>query len=267
MTVMDLKDKVAIITGAASQTGLGYGVAERICSKGAKVVLSDFLDEEGKASANALNAKFGEKTAIYVHCDVTKIADQQAMFDAARAEFGRVDIVLNNAGIAAHNLSDAIAEEGTTNWHQIIDINLTAVIQGSVLAYKEFAKSGTKGVIINTASQTGLQPYPNHPLYSSAKWGVVGFTAGCGGAWYDQTGVRVNAICPGYVRTPLLEKGYTESEQMRFIVTASGGFVERDVVVDAFERAITDESLIGKSLSANTVVGVQVFDYPPVVIA
>ncbi|KAF8940119.1 hypothetical protein BGZ47_007874, partial [Haplosporangium gracile] len=137
---MRVENKVAIITGASS--GLGKALAERLVSKGAKVILGDIDIRDGLHLANELNYGKKEEVAYFVQCDVTKYDQQAALFTAAQAHFGRVDIIANNAGIA-ENVPLWEDEEGI--WKKVIDIDLSAVIEGTRLGIEALKKQGGEG--------------------------------------------------------------------------------------------------------------------------
>jgi NAD(P)-dependent dehydrogenase (short-subunit alcohol dehydrogenase family) len=156
--------KVALITGASS--GFGLAIAQRLTAQGVRIVMGDINDSAGEAAAEAINKQYGERRAIYRHCDVTKVADQRALFDAGVDTFGGIDIVMNNAGIAE---SDVFPH--SPDWRRVIDINFTAVTLGVELAYEYLKKRGG-GVIVNTASLSGLYPFSLAPVYSATKGAV-----------------------------------------------------------------------------------------------
>lgn len=130
------------------------------------------------------------KIAYFVQCDVTKYDRQVALFQAAQRHFGRVDIIINNAGIAE---SVPLWKDDKGLWKKVIDIDLSAVVEGTRLGIEALQKQGTGGVIINTASLAGLYPQAMTPAYSAAKFGVVGLTRSFKGFGEN---IRVNAVAP-----------------------------------------------------------------------
>ncbi|KAG0078558.1 hypothetical protein BGZ92_001416 [Podila epicladia] len=227
---MHVENKVAIITGASS--GLGRALAQRLVSKGAKVILGDIDRNDGLRVANELNYDKKEVVAFFVQCDVTKYDQQAELFAAAFKHFGGVDIIVNNAGIAEN--APLWADE-TGVWKKVIDIDLSAVIEGTRLGIHALQKQKRPGVIINTASLAGLYPQAMTPVYSAAKFGVVGFTR----SFKDfPDGIRVNAVAPSFADTKIIAP-------IKDVVTSMGPLVTVDMVTDAFMLLIEDDQYSG----------------------
>ncbi|MGA0570728.1 3-hydroxybutyrate dehydrogenase [Variovorax sp. VNK109] len=190
-----LKGKTALVTGSTS--GIGLGIARRLASQGANIVLNGFGDAEGpKAEIAALGAKVG-----YHGADMSKSADIADMMKFAAAEFGRVDILVNNAGIQhVAKVEDFPPEK----WDAIIAINLTSAFHTSRLAIPAMREANW-GRIINVASTHGLVASAGKSAYVASKHGIVGFTKALA-LETATTGVTCNAICPGWVLTPLVQK-------------------------------------------------------------
>jgi len=190
-----LKGKTALVTGSTS--GIGLGIAKALARQGANVVLNGFGDAEGpKAEVAALGVKVG-----YHGADMSKAADIEAMMKYAAEAFGRVDILVNNAGIQ-HVAK--IEEFPPERWDAIIAINLSSAFHTTRLALPAMKKANW-GRIINVASVHGLVASAEKSAYVAAKHGIVGFTK-VTALETATTGVTCNAICPGWVLTPLVQK-------------------------------------------------------------
>ena len=190
-----LKGKTALVTGSTS--GIGLGIAKALARQGANIVMNGFGDVAGpRAEIDAL----GVKTA-YHGADMSKPAEIEEMMKYAAATFGRVDILVNNAGIQhVANVEDFPAEK----WDAIIAINLSSAFHTTRLAIPAM-KAANWGRIINIASTHGLVASPQKSAYVASKHGIVGFTKAVA-LETATTGVTSNAICPGWVLTPLVQK-------------------------------------------------------------
>jgi 3-hydroxybutyrate dehydrogenase len=190
-----LKGKTALVTGSTS--GIGLGIAKALARQGANIVLNGFGDAEGpKAEVAALGVKVG-----YHGADMSKAADIEAMMKYAAEAFGRVDILVNNAGIQ-HVAK--IEEFPPERWDAIIAINLSSAFHTTRLALPAMKKANW-GRIINVASVHGLVASAEKSAYVAAKHGIVGFTK-VTALETATTGITCNAICPGWVLTPLVQK-------------------------------------------------------------
>ena len=190
-----LKGKTALVTGSTS--GIGLGIAKALAQQGANIVLNGFGDAEGpRADIAALGVK-----AQYHGADMSKPAEIEAMMKFAATSFGRVDILVNNAGIQHVANVESFPPE---RWDAIIAINLTSAFHTTRLAVPAMREANW-GRIINIASAHGLVASAQKSAYVAAKHGIVGFTKSIA-LETATTGVTCNAICPGWVLTPLVQK-------------------------------------------------------------
>ena len=190
-----LKGKPALVTGSTS--GIGLGIALSLARQGANIVLNGFGDVEGpKGQVAALGVK-----VAYHGADMSKAAEIEDMMQFAAREFGQVDILVNNAGIQHVALVEEFPVE---KWDAIIAINLTSAFHTTRLALPAMKKSNW-GRIINVASAHGLVASAQKSAYVASKHGIVGFTKSVA-LETARTGITSNAICPGWVLTPLVQK-------------------------------------------------------------
>jgi len=199
---LDINGSVALVTGGAS--GLGAAVVELLIEKGARVVIADMNEEKGKEFA----AKFGDK-AIFIKDNVTVTAENEAAVAAAIEKFGKINILVNAAGISS--ASKIIGKDGPTvlDWFKtVIDVNLTGTFDVMRLAAWEMSKNipndnGEKGVIVNVASVAAYDGQMGQAAYSASKAGIVGMTLPAARD-LSRDGIRVNTIAPGIFDTPMM---------------------------------------------------------------
>ena len=194
---MRLKDKVAVVTGAAS--GFGAGIAARFAAEGARVVLADVDDDGGRALAGRIGAEGGQ--AHYVQADVTRRDQVRAMIEAAVSRFGRLDILVNNAGYS--HLNRPMIEVSEADFDRVFAVNVKAIYLAALEAVPIFRRQGG-GCILNTSSTAGLSPRPGLTWYNGSKGAVNTLTKSMA-AELAPDGIRVNAICPVAGETGMLE--------------------------------------------------------------
>lgn len=193
-----LNNKVAFVTGAGS--GIGKEIAMLYAKEGAKVVVSDINDEHGNSVVKEITDKGGE--AFYVNSNTAKPEDVENLVKKTVEKYGRLDIACNNAGIGGEpNMTGDFSIDG---WKNIIDINLSGVFYGCKYAIDQMLKNGG-GAIINMGSIHSITGIVGSVGYAAAKHGVLGITR-TAGAEYAAQNIRINAVGPGYIDTPLLNQ-------------------------------------------------------------
>ena len=196
-----LDGKVALVTGSGS--GIGRSTALAFAREGSKVVVNDVNVEGGEETVSMVKSAGGE--AIFIHADVSRAADVEALINGAVEAYGRLDCAHNNAGIGG-GPNVPIHEYPEEDWDRVIAINLKGVWLCIKQEIIQMLKQGG-GAIVNTASIMGLVGSPlGNMAYNASKHGVVGMTK-TAAIQYAQQDIRINAVCPGYIRTPLLERG------------------------------------------------------------
>ena len=195
-----MASKVAFVTGAGS--GIGQGTAQLFASRGYAVALVD-VSEAGLAETEAVIRAAGGECASFI-CDVADDASVKAAVDGAVAQFGRIDAAFNAAGIDGE-AGKLTAEQSLENWHRVIGIDLTGIFHCLRHQIPAMLASGG-GAIVNCASSAGVRGAAYCAAYSAAKHGVVGLTKAAA-LEYGIQGVRINAVCPGMIKTPMTQRG------------------------------------------------------------
>jgi 3-hydroxybutyrate dehydrogenase len=235
-----LKGKNALVTGSTS--GIGLGIAEGLAAQGVNLVLNGFGDAKEIETLRAgLAAKFGVKV-LYDGADMSKADEIEAMMHKAEKDLGGIDILVNNAGIQHVAPVD---EFPVNKWDAIIAINMSSTFHTTRCALAYMKKQGW-GRIINIASAHALVASPFKSAYVTAKHGVMGLTKTVA-LEVAEKGITVNAICPGYVLTPLVEKQIPDTAKARGITEEQ---VKRDVLLAAqpTKKFVTVEELAGTTI-------------------
>jgi NAD(P)-dependent dehydrogenase (short-subunit alcohol dehydrogenase family) len=236
-----IEGKVAVVTGGCS--GIGLATVRRFAEEGAKVVDADLSDDAGEQLA-------AEVGGTFVHCDVADKADVDHLFRTAFDTYGRIDIAFNNAGISPPE-DDSILDTDLEAWDNVQLVNLTSVYLccKAVLPYMLEQKSGS---IINTASFVAVMGAATSQIsYSASKGGVLSMTRELG-VQFAREGVRVNALCPGPVNTPLLKELFAKDAERaarRLVHVPMGRFGEPEEMANAVLFLASDESSF---MTANT---------------
>lgn len=199
----DFAGKVAIVTGGAS--GIGEAVSRDLSKRGAKVIIADFNEEGANALANELSDESGAKAKAF-KVDVSKPEEVEQMVEFAVKEFGQLDLAVNNAGISGKDLP--MGEIDPDDWHKVLDVNLHGVFYGMRYQIPAMLKSGG-GSIVNMASILGAVGWRGSAAYVASKHAVTGITQ-TAALEYSSKGIRVNAVGPGFIKTPLIENAMSD---------------------------------------------------------
>jgi NAD(P)-dependent dehydrogenase (short-subunit alcohol dehydrogenase family) len=236
-----LDGKVAVVTGGCS--GIGLATVLRFAEEGARVVVGDLDDARGKEVVDRIDG-------LFVHCDVTDPDQVGALFAQAREAFGSVDIAFNNAGISPPE-DDSILDTDLDAWRRVQEVNLTSVYLCCKAVLPIMLEQG-RGSIINTASFVAVMGAATSQIsYSASKGGVLSMSRELG-VQFARQGVRVNALCPGPVNTPLLQELFAkdaERAQRRLVHVPMGRFAEPEEIANAALFLASDESSF---MTANT---------------
>lgn len=194
----ELKDKVVIVTGASS--GIGKATAIAFANEGVKLVIADVQDKEGEKLAEDIRQK--ENDCIYVHCDISQPSEVKQMVEKTVQKYGRLDIAYNNAGIEGEQAF--LADSTQENFDRVIGTNLRGVWACMKYEIPEMIKQ-KKGVIVNCSSIAGIVGSQGISSYDASKHGVIGLTQ-TAALEYANQGIRINAVCPAGVKTPMLAR-------------------------------------------------------------
>lgn len=252
--MMRYEGLTAIVTGASG--GFGKRLAERLAEEGANLVLSDIREAE----LNAVAGPLGERAAALAG-DVSKEEHSRDLVDLALKRFGRLDVAFNNAGIA-HAFSKLPLMD-SEEARRVVDIDLMGVFyamkhQLPVLE-RQYRRDGTKGAIVNVASVAGIAGAPRLSVYSAAKHGVVGLTRSAA-AEYASKGIRINAVCPSYARTPMAtdalgalgeDAASGEKELVRGVPMRRLAEVDEVIEVMLFAGCPANSFMTGQTLAAD----------------
>jgi NAD(P)-dependent dehydrogenase (short-subunit alcohol dehydrogenase family) len=229
-----LQDRVAVITGAGS--GIGLASARRMAAEGARIVAVDIDKAAGQAAAD-------ETGGAFVEADVASEADVRRLFDGVAAEFGRIDIAFNNAGISPPE-DDSILTTGLDAWRRVQEVNLTSVYLCCKYAIPHMQRQG-KGAIINTASFVAVLGAATSQIsYTASKGGVLALSRELG-VQFAREGIRVNALCPGPVNTPLLRELFAKDPERaarRLVHVPVGRFAEPEEIAAAVAFLASDDA-------------------------
>jgi NAD(P)-dependent dehydrogenase (short-subunit alcohol dehydrogenase family) len=229
-----LDGKVAVVTGGCS--GIGLATVMRFAEEGARVVVADVDAVRGKEVVDGIGG-------LFVACDVTSKDDVDALFRAAHEAYGSVDIAFNNAGISPPE-DDSILDTDLDAWRRVQEVNLTSVYLCCKAVLPYMLEQG-RGSIINTASFVAVMGAATSQIsYSASKGGVLSMSRELG-VQFARQGVRVNALCPGPVNTPLLRELFAKDEeraQRRLVHVPMGRFAEPEEIANAVLFLASDES-------------------------
>lgn len=239
MAGQELTDKVAIVTGGA--VGMGAATAELFAQHGASVLVADQDATRGASTVDRITDSGGE--ASFIHADVGFAEDVRGIVDTAVERYGRLDCAVNNAAIAPDN--HPVAELDEDEFDKIIRVNLKSVALCLKYEIAQLLRQGSAGSIVNVGSVNSYRPQPSSAAYTAAKHGVIGLTK-TASLDYAPRGVRVNAVCPGAIDTPMIRAaldriGETE-ENFAPVLSLFGRFGRPEEVAQASLWLCSDQS-------------------------
>lgn len=210
--IMDLKNKVAIVTGSAS--GIGRAIAKEYAEKGAKVVVTDIQEEPregGKPTHKMIDEESGE--AIFVKTDVSSEEEVDDLIKSTVEEFGKIDILVNNAGIF---YQEKLHESDFGNWKELMDVNLNGVYLCTKKVIDHMLENDIEGKIVNISSIAGSVGYAGSPAYCASKGAITNLTRELA-VDYAEEGINVNAISPGVIKTQMTDQFTSDPEMKAFM--------------------------------------------------
>ena len=228
---MDIRGTTVIVTGAGS--GIGRAIARRLAHEGAPTVVDDVNEDDGRETVHLIEAAGGR--AAFIRADVASEADVKAMIAFAEAMFGPLDILVNNAGVveALSTQRTAFPDIEPERWLRMLDVNLRGVLLGTHYAIDVMRDRG--GAIVNISSGAGIGFKPHGaPVYAASKAGVARFTAALGDLG-ERLNIRVNCICPGWVDTPMSQRGRAEMSAEERAASVPPVILPPEEIADAVE--------------------------------
>ncbi len=235
---MELENKVIVVTGAGS--GIGAASAALIASLGARVIAADINLKNAEEVVGKIKKLGGVATAYKV--DVTRYEEVETLVSRVVKDHGKIDVLVNNAGIGGKN-QNKTAEHTLDDWHNVIAVNQTGVFYCMKVALKQMIEQG-HGNIVNIASLAGLKPSGNNLSYSASKFAVVGMTKSAA-LEYGHKNIRINAVCPGYTHSSLLDQllsSRPDMEQKLKQLIPMGRFGEATEVAETVAWLASDNS-------------------------